>query len=186
MYVRPKEACKHFNVCDQTLRTWASTGKISFITTEGGHRRYLLSTPDKPPEPEELKIIYSRVSSKKQQTDLCRQTEFLKQHHPTHKIISDIGSGLNFNRKGFKRILEGVFNGNIKQVVVAKRDRFTRFGYDLFEWIFHHHGATLICLDSNQEDPQHELTEDLMSIITVFSAKYYGKRRYRKKINTSL
>ena len=187
MYVRPKDACKYFNVTDQTLRSWSSSGKITFTTTSGGHRRYLIpNTHQQPQESKEIKIIYSRVSSKKQQSDLDRQTEFLSQRFPEHKSISDIGSGINFNRKGFKRILEGVFKRNIKEVVVANRDRITRFGYSLFEWIFEQHNCKLICIDSNDQDPQYELTEDLLSIITVFSAKYYGKRKYRKKINTDL
>ena len=180
MYVTPRKASSHFNVSEQALRSWANTGRIKYITTKGGHRRYLLQKPEQPKQPDELKIIYSRVSSKKQQADLKRQTEFLREKFPDHKIITDIGSGINFKRTGFKRILEGVFNGAIKEVVVAKRDRFTRFGYSLFEWIFEVHNAQLICLDRDEENPQFELTEDLMSIITVFSAKYYGRRSYKK------
>jgi len=193
MYAKPKEACKYYKVCDQTLRTWANTGKIKFITTEGGHRRYKLGSneiqapsQESGKEPEDLKIIYSRVSSGKQRDDLGRQTEFLRERFPAHRVISDVGSGINFKRKGFKRILEGVFKGNIKEVVVAKRDRFTRFGFELFEWIFQQHGAQLICVETEDEEPENELTEDLMSIITVFSARYYGKRKYRKKIQTNL
>jgi len=184
-YVTPKEASKYFNVSDQALRSWANEGRIQCIKTEGGHRRYLLKTEERKPS-ECVKIIYSRVSSKKQQADLERQTEFLRDRYPEYKVISDIGSGINFSRAGFKRILEGVFQGNIKEVVVAKRDRFTRFGYSLFEWIFEQHGAQLLCVQEEDETPTNDLAEDLMAIITVFSAKYYGKRKYRKQTHTDL
>ena len=76
MYVHPKKAIKHFNVTENTLRVWANKGKINYITTEGGHRRYLIENTKKQTN-QPLKIIYSRVSSKKQQGDLDRQTQYL-------------------------------------------------------------------------------------------------------------
>ena len=180
MYVSPKQATKHYKVSDQTLRTWANEGRIKHITTKGGHRRYLLEDIETESEPR--RIIYARVSSRKQSGDLDRQAEFLKTKYPTYQVITDIGSGINFKRNGFKRILEGVFNGTIKEVVVAQKDRFTRFGYELFEWIFQTHGAVLICDKVKPtESLQQELGDDLMSIITVFSSRYYGRRKYTIK-----
>ena len=184
MYVRPKEACERYKVTDQCLRVWAKQGKIKYITTNGGHRRYFIGDEKKNEEPT-IKIIYSRVSSRKQQGDLERQGEYLRDKYPEHKLISDIGSGINFERKGFKRILEGVFKRNISEVVVAQRDRFTRFGYPLFEWIFKEHNSLLIC-DQEEGEQKDELQEDLMAIITVFTSRYYGKRNYRKKRDTVL
>ena len=78
-------------------------------------------------------------------------------------------SGINFERKGLKTILEGVFKGNIKEIVVSHRDRFTRFGYPLFEWICKQHNTILICdhqEETNNPKEANELTEDLMSIIS--------------------
>ena len=179
MYVKPKEASKHYNVSEQALRQWAHDGKIKYYTTKGGHRRYSIGTID-PKNEAGAKVIYARVSSKKQQGDLDRQVEFLQNKYPKYRVVTDIGSGINFKRRGFKGILEGVFKGTIKEVVVAKRDRFTRFGFDLFEWIFTEHNSQLI---SDQSDigkcPENELSEDLMAIITVFSSKYYGRRKYK-------
>lgn len=190
MYVKPKEACEYYGVSDNALRDWANKGKIKFITTKGGHRRYVLEQRDgktqdssdttgKNQEHKQLKIIYSRVSSRKQTDDLKRQTEYLCGKYPTHTVITDVGSGINFKRKGFRGILEGIFKGTIKEVVVAHKDRFTRFGYELFEWIFQQHGANLICDKETKGDPQNELSEDLMAIITVFTARYHGKRKYK-------
>jgi len=190
MYAKPKEACKYYGVSDNALRDWANKGKIKHITTKGGHRRYALENPElttsnepkssgNKQEHKQLKIIYARVSSRKQTGDLERQKDHLREKYPTHKIITDVGSGINFKRKGFRTILEGIFKGNIKEVVVAHKDRFTRFGFELFEWIFQQHGAELICDKESTGDPQHELSEDLMAIITVFTARYHGKRRYK-------
>jgi putative resolvase len=185
MYVFPKEAAKHFQVTTDTLRRWSDSGKLPCITTTGGHRRYALSfnTPGSPTKPVEttLKIVYSRVSSKKQANDLERQSKLLKHKYPNHKVISDIGSGINFSRPGFKRILEGVFKGTIDEVVVAHKDRFTRFGFELFEWIFQRHNAKLLCDQEREGGTETELAEDLLAIVTVFSARYYGKRKYTRK-----
>lgn len=179
MYVKPKEACKHYNVSEQALRCWARDGKLKYFTTEGGHRRYLINTQQSQPTTETKSVIYARVSSGKQKADLERQAEYLRERYPNHLLITDIGSGINFKRKGLKAILEGVFNGTIKEVVVAQRDRFTRFGFELFEWIFESHGATLVCIDSQEDhSPSEELGEDLMAIITVFTSRYYGRRKY--------
>lgn len=179
MHVNPKEASRHYNVSNQTLRSWANQGKIKFITTQGGHRRYCIAENTVHNE-DGQKIIYARVSSKKQQGDLDRQIGFLQTKYPGYRVVSDVGSGINFKRKGFKAILEGVFQGNIKEVVVSQRDRFTRFGFDLFEWIFEKHHALLLSDHANTEKhPSEELSEDLMAIVTVFSARYYGRRKYK-------
>ena len=184
MYVTPKEASKYYSVSENALRWWANSGQIKYITTKGGHRRYFLGdAPEESKEEEsKIKVIYARVSSAKQKSDLERQEEYLRTKYPEHTLITDTGSGINFERRGFKRILEGVFKGNITEVVVAHRDRFTRFGYNLFEWIFKQHGAELVCDEKEAPNEQEELTDDLMSIITVFSARHYGRRKYANRL----
>jgi predicted site-specific integrase-resolvase len=183
MYVTPKEASKHYGVSENALRMWANEERIKYIKTKGGHRRYLLQEPNEiyqeTKESGGKSIIYSRVSSRKQKDDLGRQTEYLSQKYPNYEIITDIGSGINFERKGFKRILEELFKGNIREVVVAHKDRFSRFGYNLFEWIFQQHGAKLVCDKETTTNQTEELSDDLMAIITVFTAKYYGRRKYK-------
>jgi putative resolvase len=175
-YVSPKEAKEHLGVSIDTLRRWAKEGKIEFITTNGKHRRYKIDTTKETGQ----KIIYARVSSKKQQLDLQRQIDFLKSKYPTHSVISDIASGINFNRKGFTSILDQLFNRNIKEVVVYSNDRLSRFANDLISHIFTHFGAKLIIEnDSNDKTPQEELAEDLLSIVSVFSARYHGSRKYK-------
>lgn len=174
MYVNSKDAAKYYTVSLDTLRRWDKQGKIKTIRTEGGHRRYFI------PKNNEQNIIYARVSSSKQSDDLQRQVEFLRKQFPNYEIITDIASGINFKRKGFKTILDRVFEGKVKNVVVATDDRFTRYGFELFEDIFTRFGTKLYSVSDKQyKSPEQELSEDLLSIITVFTARYYGSRKYK-------
>lgn len=173
MYVKTKQAEQYYGVTIDTLRNWSNNGKLTTIRTKGGHRRYFI------PNNKAEKIIYARVSSTKQNKDLKRQIKYLKQKYPKYTIVSDIGSGINFKRKGFQTILDKIFEGNVSEVVVASKDRFSRFGYELFESIFTKFGAKLTSIANiKYKSPEQELSEDLLSIITVFSSRYYGKRNY--------
>ena len=179
-FVSSSKAQEIYKVKEQTLRDWANAGKINFITTAGGHRRYCVIQPQE----HRKNIIYARVSSKKQENDLERQVKYLQKRYPNHEIVKDIGSGINYKRAGFQRILEQLFKGNIGEVVVSTGDRFSRFGRDLFEWIFEQFGAKFTILNRGKyKSSQEELAEDLMEIITVFSARYYGKRKYKNAEN---
>jgi putative resolvase len=182
MYGTTAQAKEYYSVSTDTLRRWAKSGKIQFQKTKGGHRRYYIPD-DEDSECETTGtslIIYARVSSSKQKTELQNQIDFLAKKYPDHEIIQDIGSGINYNRKGFNTILERLFDGDIEEVVVASRDRFTRFGFELFETIFNRFNARLIADRELEEiSDEQELAEDIMSVITVFTARYYGRRRYR-------
>ena len=203
MYVAPKEAATRLGVALVTLRQWEIKGLIESKKTPGGHRRYNIQSlkrssykhhkgqqnirPNNNTASQENKTviarnnqgaIYARVSSRKQKDDLQRQKDALLEKYPQHQIFQDIASGLNFKRKGLTRLLDQVQKGNIKEVVVAHRDRLARFGTELIEWIIHQAGATIIILDDSKLSAQQELTEDLMAIVHVFSCRLNGKRRY--------
>src|SRR5690606_21019018 len=111
-------------------------------------------------------FCYCRVSSHKQKDDLDRQKEFMRKQYPNHEIVFDIGSGINFKRKQFLWLLEQASIGNVKEVVVAHRDRLCRFGFELIEWFFTKHNVKLMVLDDSKSSPQQELVTDLLSIIT--------------------
>lgn len=179
-FVKPKEAAKFYGVSETTLRDWANEKKIECNTTKGGHRRYKIIKPETT-QTEKGYYIYARVSSQKQQGDLGNQIQLLRTAYPRHELITDIGSGLNGKRKGFRKILEELFQGNLKEVVVTHRDRWTRFHYELFEWIFDQWDAKLVSIGDkeNGDERENELSEDLMSIVGYFHAKYYGKRKYK-------
>lgn len=175
--MNPTDAAKYYNVSTATLREWANQGRIECTKTDGGHRRYKI-----PIKAVEVggRYIYARVSSKKQEADLQRQVNFLKEKYPDYEVIQDIGSGLNFKRQGFRTILEQLFKKDITEVVISSSDRFSRFGTrEFFGWIFETFGGKLTIIDDKgHAHPNEELAEDLLEIITVISARYYGRRSY--------
>jgi predicted site-specific integrase-resolvase len=175
MYVSSNEAQKYFRVCGETLRQWSESGRIEYTKTAGGHRRYKIPSSGKG-----HRYCYARVSSRKQESDLERQKRYLQKKYRDYEIISDIGSGLNFKRQGFRKILEQLFEGNIDEVVVASADRFSRFGTnDFFKWLFEYFGGKLTILENKKyKTPDEELSEDILEIITVFAARYHGRRSY--------
>lgn len=179
--VSPAEAARYYGVTPFTLRRWADDGTIRAHTTPGGHRRYYLQpklpdpTPDTHPD---AFVIYARVSSAKQRGDLERQVKSLQRRFPTYRVVRDIGSGINFERPGFKTLLEQLFEGKIRKVVVAYPDRFSRFGFDFFVWLFKQFGAHLVGLSRSNLSREEELAADLMEIVTVFAARYHGLRKY--------
>jgi len=175
MNILPKDLSKKLNVTTETLRLWESQGKLQAVRTKGGHRRYVYNQTN----PTKLNYCYARVSSKKQENDLNRQIEFLKSKYPDYELVSDIGSGINFKRKGLLKILEQTMSGNVKEIVVTYRDRLCRFGFELFQYIFQRFNTKLTVINDTTTNETDELTEDLMSIITVFTARYYGKRNYQ-------
>jgi len=181
-YVSPKEASKSYQVTEETLRDWSNKGLVDFIKTKGGHRRYKVDIE------EGKRIIYARVSSRKQENDLKRQISYLKSRYPDYEVMLDIGSGLNFKRPKFKWILEQVFEGNIEEVVVSTADRFARYGTEeFFRWIFNKFGANItICRNTKSKSSNEELADDLLAIITVFTAKYHGRRNYSNSENSLL
>lgn len=181
----PKELANIFGVTTQTLKEWENEGKIKATKTPGGHRRYIHTVIDpKHTDNGECsktnrKFIYARVSSYKQKEDLQRQITMLQSQYPDFEVVQDIASGINFKRRGLITILDQVFAGNVKTIVVAHRDRLTRFGFDLFQYIFEKFHVSLeVVSDDDIREPTTELAKDLLSIVTVFTAKYYGSRKY--------
>ncbi len=185
-YISGSKVKELFNVSDWTLRHWADTGKIKSLRTPGGQRRYDISSFDKsrrtPRTEDNRKIIcYARVSSRGQKDDLQRQIRFLEQHCPDGIIITDIASGINWKRKGLASILELAVQGDIREVVVAARDRLCRFAFDLLERMLALHDVSITVLDSEGCSPEQELSDDLLSIVQIFCCRRNGKRRYTRK-----
>ena len=181
-YASSRTACKALGVHPNTLRRWAKAGLISFIWTKTGYRRYDLSSVVKPKHRLGKQIVYARVSSHKQKDDLVRQTRFLKEKFPSHDVVTDVGSGLNFKRKGLRSILELAMSGDLKELVVAHRDRLCRFGFELVRWLVESHGGKLVVLDNTVSSPEQELTQDLLAILLVFSCRLNGLRSYCSQI----
>lgn len=179
MYVTAKIACKYYNVSETTLRAWANEGRIEFNKTEGGHRRYKI--PDKAEGDNRLRCIYARVSSRKQEADLDRQVTRLEAAYPGYSVYKDVGSGINFHRKEFQALVERVVRGEVQEIVVADRDRLSRFGFEFLEWLFRLYDTQLTIVSDETRDPEREFVDGLLSIITVYTSRYYGSRGHRKE-----
>jgi predicted site-specific integrase-resolvase len=181
MFIPSRKAVNHLGVCANTLRKWADDGKIKFIRNPAGQRLYDVSSIEQSSSTCKS-YCYCRVSSQKQADDLERQKDFMRNRYPQYDVISDIGSGINFKRKNLLYLLEQASLGNVKEIVVAHRDRLCRFGFELIEWFFNKYNVKLVVLDDSKSSPQQELITDLLSIITVFSCRIHGLRKYHNKI----
>lgn len=184
-FISTKETRKILGITTKTLVNWDKAGKINTIKSASGNRLYsskdiqnILNSNSS--FKEKKKIAYCRVSSQKQKDDLERQKDFFRSSYPDYELVTDIGSGINWKRKGLKTILDDAMSGNISEIVVAHRDRLCRFGFELLEWIFERNGTKLIVLDrENNKSFSEELTDDILSIIHVYSCRQMGKRRYK-------
>ena len=136
-----------------------------------------------PTSPERKNICYARVYGRGQKSDLQNQINYLKTKYPTYEIISDYGSGLNYKRKGLQTILDLAYKGELGEIVVTYKDRLCRFGFELFEYILEKQcNAKIVVHCQGSTSPEAELSTDLLSIITVFSARMHGLRKYKSKI----
>lgn len=188
-FVAPRVAGRVLGVSSNTLRRYAQRGKIKYIVTNGGQYRYnvvsykcynLSETSTSPSHFSKRRhIVYCRVSSRKQVDDLERQTAAMQAKYPDHEIVTDVGSRINYKRKGLLRILEAVIKGQVEEVVVAHKDRLARFGTELIEWICKQNDTHLVILCENSATQEEELANDLMAIVHVFSCRANGKRRYK-------
>lgn len=182
-YKTPKDTCRELGIHLNTLATMANTGKIDYIETPGGHRRYdvtgYIAKQNKPKV-----VLYARVSGSKQKDDLQRQVEYLKSIYTDAEVVTDVGSGLNFKRQGIRSILERILHGEKLRLVVTYRDRLSRFGTDLFEHLLKSKGGELVVLNNKNTSPEKELTDDLLAIITVFAARSHGLRKYKSQIKS--
>lgn len=176
-----RKASELLGVHPNTLRRWANDGKIKHIKTPAGQRLYDIESFVGETSVKR-KICYCRVSRSKQKDDLERQIEFMRVRYPTHEIVTDIGSGLNFKRKGLLSILESVCEGEVEEILVAHQDRLVRFGFDLIRWIVEHHGGKLVVFEDLSHSPQSELVRDLLAIIGIFSTRVHGLKKYKSQI----
>lgn len=180
-YVPLRKAVKQLGLHPNTLRRYADEGKIEIIKNEAGQRLYNVESYIRGTQAHQL-ICYCRVSSSKQKDDLNRQVAYMQSIYPEAEIICDIGSGLNFKRKGLRTILDRLLRSDKLKIIVATRDRLCRFGFELIQYLVEQNGGEILVLDQSVYCPQTELTQDLLSIIHVFSCRMHGLRKYSKKI----
>ncbi|MBR0061976.1 MAG: IS607 family transposase [Selenomonadaceae bacterium] len=180
---------KIVGVTPQTLRNWDKTGKLKpHHTTKNGYRYYSEEQLNQvlriTPKPRTV-VGYCRVSSPKQKDDLERQIEnvrtYLLVQGKPFEIISDIGSGINYKRKGMLELLNRIIKNDVEKVVVLYKDRLSRFGFELIEYVASLYECEIEVIDNTQKTEQEELVEDLVQIVTVFSCKLQGKRAHKAR-----
>ena len=187
-FVNTSHAADSLGISRSTLRSMANKGLIKVIKTPGGHRMYnvdgyIREHSNFTGSTVRRSICYARVSSRGQKDDLQRQVLYLQNHFPNHELIQDIGSGLNFNRKGLRQVMDLAIKGEIQQLVVAYKDRLTRFGFSLFEYILTtYSNASILVLNDVSHSPEEELTNDILQVLTLFSARINGLTKYKDQI----
>ena len=129
-----------------------------------------------------INYIYARVSSLGQKDDLERQKALLQKEYPDYTLIADIGSGMNLNRSGLRKIIDKSIEGKVNEVVIVHKDRLCRFGYDLIEDIIqkYSNGKIVVIGTTKEKEPKEELVDDVLQIMNIFVAKINGMRKYEK------
>lgn len=191
------EFAEKIGVSISTLQRWDRTDVLKSKRTPTNQRYYTDEDLNKVLNLEEdtkskrKNVGYCRVSTQGQKQNLENQKEFISVYSLSHGIIldeiyTDIGSGLNYKRKNWNKLLKQIENNEIDKIYITYKDRFVRFGYEWFEDFCSSHGTEIIVLNQKQTSPEEELIEDLLSILHVFSTRSYGLRKYKTEINKEL
>ena len=189
-YKSRKETCDILGIHYKTLYRLAENKEIETIKI-GSQQMYNINKYLKSLKVENTNkknICYCRVSSAKQKEDLNRQIKYMSEKYPNYEIIKDIGSGINMNREGLKKIIDLGIKGEINELVIAYKDRLCRFGFEMIERIIKEYsGGKIIILNKTEEEtPTEELTKDILSIMNVYVAKVNGLRKYKSKITEEI
>jgi len=187
-YIKIGQAAHLLGVSVQTLRRWEETKTLlPDKRGPGGTRYYDLNQllGHKKPEPS-LTFAYARVSNHDQKDDLKRQKELLSSYCAasgwTYEVISDLGSGMNYRKKGLKKLITAIIEGRIRRLVITNKDRLLRFGAELIFSLCEAKQIEVVIMNQGEDCSfEEELAKDVLEIITVFSARLYGSRSHKNK-----
>ena len=189
---KPKDFAELVGVSVKTLQRWDREGTLTANRTPTNRRyytydQYLQYKGIRMEADQRQTVIYARVSTRNQKDDLSNQVAFLRQFCNARGMIVDrcieeYGSGLNYNRKRWNELLDGVMQQRIKTIVVTHKDRFVRFGFDWFERFCEKFDTDILVVNNEALSTQEELVQDIISILHVFSCRLYGLRKYKKQI----
>ncbi|MDR1791139.1 MAG: IS607 family transposase [Propionibacteriaceae bacterium] len=192
-YVATGQAAKMLGVSVSTLQRWDREGRLVAERTPAGRRRYKVSEIASfnplgldTAVLERPTIAYARVSSHDQKADLARQVKVLEMYCASHgwkyEVISDLGSGMNYRKKGLMRLLDMIVADKVGRLVIAHKDRLLRFGAELvFAVCEAKHVEVVIVNQGEDRSFEEELASDVLEIVTVFSARMYGARSHKNK-----
>ncbi len=193
VYLSIHKVASILGVTPQTLRQWDANGYFVPSQRRGnGYRYYTKEQVEQFAEQfntiknkNRINIGYCRVSTNKQKDDLVKQVEnvelYLKSLKTPYQIIKDIGSGINYNKKGLSELLGLICKNKVDTVYVLYKDRLVRFGFEILQKVAELHNTQIVVLDNEDKTKEQELVEDLMQIITVFSCRLHGKRASKTK-----
>ncbi|OBU75337.1 IS607 family transposase [Cylindrospermopsis raciborskii] len=187
------DTAKELGVSVKTVRRWADSGKLRFERSPSGHRRFYLAdikriTPrDFNQLEDRVTINYARVSSSDQKEELTRQIQVLEAFSGANgwqfETIYDLGSGLNYNKKGLQKLLKRILQGDVGRLVLTHKDRLLRFGSELVFAMCEEYETEVVIINKSTEETtfEQELVTDMIELITVFSARLYGSRSRKNK-----
>jgi putative resolvase len=193
---RTGKAADYLGVTVKTLQRWDREGRLKPERTDSGRRMYPKMRLDafmgrKAGALAAAPVAYCRVSSAAQKPDLKNQRRALEEFCAAQAIanvefIEEIGGGLNLRRPKFVTLMDRIEARRVSHLVIAHKDRLVRFGFPWFERFCAEHGAQLLVLNQEQLSPEQEMVQDLLTIVHCFSARLYGLRNYRKKLDEAL
>lgn len=193
------KAAKLLGVTVKTLQRWEREGRLIPVGRTDSNRRLYTITQIKTfigmrhsKQCEATRVVaYCRVSSTAQKPDLVNQRRVLEEFIVARgmanvEFIEEVGGGLNFKRKKFLILMEEMGRREIKTLILAHRDRLTRFGFEWFEHYAKAQGCEILVLNQERLSPEQEMVQDLMTIVHCFSSRLYGLKNYRKKLDEVL
>ncbi len=188
--MKAKEVLKILQITRQTLSSYVRTGKVKVVLLDNGRYRY---------DPQSVyflakldvrkNYIYARVSTHKQAPDLKNQIYFIKDFCTKNKIriddiLSDISSGLNFDRKSFSFLFDEIINFRVGKIIISYKDRLTRYSFSMIESVFNKFGTKIVVInDLDNEDTHNELLDEVISIMHSLSTKIYSARKYSNHLS---
>ena len=190
--LKPREFCELISISYRTFKRWVSEDRVHVVRTPTGRIRVPYSEVErilreKPETKETRAVIYARVSSSDQKSELERQIQYLTKYcsakgYRVVDVLSDIASGLKTNRRGLLKLFNHVVNKHVDVVIITYKDRLTRFGFEYLEHFFEQYGVWIeVVYGEEPKDAYQELVEDLLAIVTSFAGKLYGMRSHKKK-----
>ena len=192
MKVSIGQAAKELGVSIPTLRRWEAEGKIQAERTPKGHRRYDLAQlrglkPYETSKTNRPTVCYARVSSHDQKEDLVRQVALLETFCAangwSYETVQDLGSGLNDNKRGLQQLIKRICSGTVGRLVLTNKDRLLRFGSELIFSLCEAYNTEVVLINQGEQPLsfEEELAQDVLEIITVFSARLYGSRSHKNR-----